>query len=285
MSVCAAVPTMKLFLALLNVGFASKLVANVPRNTSLLSQASGGGQLVNMPGLGQVYVKEEGGAKWALVMKLSKNDFCHGSSKWKDGQAFNPDKMLDDSMPAHKAYDAKHIAFHKLTGVTAIRLQTSSGSSSEVYFDGHGTPEQLITTNDVKISSAGGFNTLNYWNSWKSTFGSDRNRAPAFMRASKFVIDPKPECRTDPHNSPSGCGQSCVFCMQAGDGGGCPVARGHNDISSGIGLSAAFCGGGDASDCSSSGNWAGDRRTLVWAQLSENSGTQRIESPRSLLAP
>ena len=203
---------------------------------------------------------------WALVMKLSKNDFCHGSSRWTDGQAWNPDRMLDSSMPAHKSYDAKSIAFHKLKGVTAIRLQTSTGTS-EVHFEKSDTPEKLITTNDVKMSTAGGFNRKTYWDSWQTTFGNARDRAPAFMRANKFVADPAPECRTDPQNPPSGCGQSCVFCMQAGDGSGCPVARAHNDVSSGIGLSAAFCGGGDASDCSTSGNWAGDRSTLVWAKF------------------
>ena len=39
--------------------------------------------------------------------------------------------------------------------------------------------------------------------------------------------------------------QACVFCMQAGDGNGCPVKGGHNDISVGIGLSQSYCGGGN----------------------------------------
>ena len=257
---------MKLLTVLLNAGLAAKL-GDVAGNMSLLSAALGSVKPVDLPGVGQVLMKEEDhGDKWALVMKLSKNDFCHGSSRWTDGEAFNADKMLDDSFPNHREYDAKHIAFHKLAGVTAIRLQTQSGSS-EVYFEGSGTPEQLITTNDIKISAAGGFNSKTYWDSWQTTFGNARDRAPAFMRADKFVTDPKPECRTDPWNAPSGCGKPCLFCMQAGDGSGCPVARAHNDISSGIGLSASYCGGGDSGDCSTSSNWAGDRRTLVWAKI------------------
>lgn len=39
--------------------------------------------------------------------------------------------------------------------------------------------------------------------------------------------------------------QACVFCMQAGDGHGCPVKGGANDISVGIGLSKSYCGGGN----------------------------------------
>jgi len=39
--------------------------------------------------------------------------------------------------------------------------------------------------------------------------------------------------------------QACVFCMQVGDGHGCPVKGGHNDISVGIGLSQSYCGGGN----------------------------------------
>ncbi|CAJ1393855.1 unnamed protein product [Effrenium voratum] len=233
------------------------------------------GQVVDMPGMGQVYVMEEDGAKWALVMKLSRNDFCHGSPRWTDGQAFNPHKMLDDSLPNIQEYDAKSIAFHKLQGVTAIRLQTGTGTS-EVHFERSDTPEKLITTNDAKMSKHGGFNTWNYWNSWKSTFGSDRNGNPAFMRADKFVADPSPECRTNPEAGPLGCGQKCVFCMQAGDGSGCPVAPGAphpNDVSSGIGLSVEFCGGGRAGDCSTGGHWSGQHRTLVWAKFS---GSHRI---------
>ena len=223
--------------------------------------------MISAPGWGQLLVKEENGDSWALVMKLSKNDFCHGSSRWTDGQATNPHFLLDTSFPNHREYDAKHIAFHKLAGVTAIRLQTKFGAS-EVHFEGSGTPEQLITTNDIKISAAGGFNSKTYWDSWQTTFGDARDRAPAFMRADKFVTDPKPECRTDPWNAPSGCGKPCLFCMQAGDGPGCPVASAWNDISSGIGLSASHCGGGDSGDCSTSGNWAGDSSTLVWAKFS-----------------
>eukprot|EP00913_Durusdinium_trenchii_P007891 g7403.t1 len=102
---------------------------------------------------------------------------------------------------------------------------------------------------------------------WSKAFKNSRNLAPAFMRADKFVRDPAPECRTNPTDNPSGCGKACVFCMQAADGDACPAKSKHNDISKGIGLSQAFCGGGDRNDCSSSGSWAGDSRTLVWGHL------------------
>ena len=54
--------------------------------------------------------------------------------------------------------------------------------------------------------------------------------------------------------------------MQAGDGQGCPVKSAHNDVGIGLGLSAAFCNGGNRDDCSSSGNWVGDTRVFVWAR-------------------
>ena len=120
------------------------------------------------------------------------------------------------------------------------------------------------------------------------------------MRAGEFVRSPKPQCRLNPEAlsrlipfflsqaKPSGCGKKCVFCMQAGDGHGCPAKSKHNDISKGIGLNAHFCGGGDKrlghtlctqsvaslktvrNDCSSSGSWAGDRSTLLWGRSDMN---------------
>ena len=107
------------------------------------------------------------------------------------------------------------------------------------------TAEKLITSNDVEITAEGKFNSAAYWGRWSKAYHHSRNRAPAFMRAGEFVRSPKPQCRLNPEAKPSGCGKKCVFCMQAGDGHGCPVKSARNDISKGIGLHAAFCGGGD----------------------------------------
>eukprot|EP00435_Cladocopium_sp_Y103_P021955 s2486_g5.t1 len=224
-----------------------------------------------IPGIGKVLVKTEGDQKWVLLMKLSQNQFCQDSARWTDGQAYNADKMLDDSMPNHRQYDAKSIAFHLLDGIDAVKLQTNTvefGPAPEVHFKFPSTAENLITTNNVDIIGTGDFNTKKYWDEkWSKAYGHSRNRAPAFMRANSFVRNPAPECRTNPQDRPSGCGKTCMFCMQAGDGSGCPVRSAHNDISKGIGNSRHFCGGGDGNDCSSSGNWAGDRRTLVWGRM------------------
>mmetsp|Transcript_15504 Transcript_15504/g.18975 ORF Transcript_15504/g.18975 Transcript_15504/m.18975 type:complete len:248 (-) Transcript_15504:46-789(-) len=174
-------------------------------------------------------------------------------------------------MPNHQEYDAKSLAFHKLEGVTAIKIQTNRVSFDDavtIEFEEAGTPEQLITTNTKKIAAKDNFNKRTGWTKWMRQYGNSRQRAPAFMRAGEFVRDPAPECRTNPQAGPSGCGKACVFCMQAGDGNGCPVNAAHNDVSIGIGLSASFCGGGNRHDCSSSGNWVGDSRTLVWAKWS-----------------
>ena len=106
---------------------------------------------------------------------------------------------------------------------------------------------------------------------WKAAFGSDRNRAPVFVRAGTVVTDPAPICRSS-NFVISGCGKPCVFCMMAGDGSGCPDSGGDNDISSGIGLNSGSCGGGDGEKCSASGKWSGDNRVVVMARVQAPSG-------------
>ena len=214
---------------------------------------------------GRMILRHMGDEHWALVMKLSKNDFCYGSTRWNDGKAHNPDKMVDTTFPNIRHYDAKHIAFHKLKHVDAIKLQTNRNrgfpEAPVIEFAGKGTPETLMTKNSVKLKK------YPDWGIWRHSFGSDRNRAPAFFRAGRIVTDPKPVCRNSGFHI-SGCGKPCMFCMMAGDGWGCPTSARHNDISSGIGLNAAYCGGGGGDDCSSSGHWSGDNRVLVWARYS-----------------
>ncbi|CAK9030889.1 DUF2341 domain-containing protein [Durusdinium trenchii] len=241
------------------------------RNVSFLEMSMKETRIQNIVGVGNVLVRDDvKEGVWVLLMKLSKNEFCHNSPRWTDGKGFNEDKMLDENLPNHKEYDAKSIAFHTLNGIDTIKLQTDSAAfdeAPEVHFKHEGTAEKLITTNEIAILGTGDFNTKKYWQRWSKAFKNSRNLAPAFMRADKFVRDPAPECRTNPTDNPSGCGKACVFCMQAADGDACPAKSKHNDISKGIGLSQAFCGGGDRNDCSSSGSWAGDSRTLVWGHL------------------
>jgi hypothetical protein len=54
------------------------------------------------------------GENWQLVMKLSKNDFCYGSSRWTDGAAFNTHLLNDATYPTQGQYDAKSILFHRM---------------------------------------------------------------------------------------------------------------------------------------------------------------------------
>jgi hypothetical protein len=73
-------------------------------------------------------------------------------------------------------------------------------------------------------------------------------------------------CRTNPGNTPSGCGKPCVFCYQAADGNCCGCEANQNDVNSGIGQNAAYCGGGQGI-CSTAGVWSdASLRTLVWAR-------------------
>ena len=39
------------------------------------------------------FTKIMDGFNWQLIMKLSKNDFCYGSSRWTDGNAHNANYM------------------------------------------------------------------------------------------------------------------------------------------------------------------------------------------------
>ncbi len=192
---------------------------------------------------------------WTLVMKLAAGDFCWGSGRWTDGAAYNATDLLDASAPTR---DSKSLAFHTLDGVTELHLVTQDGDLI-ADFAGGATAENLMTTNDVP------FATYPVWSQWRDTFGPGREQAPIFMRGGQVVTDPG-GCRTNPGVTPSGCGQVCMFCYQAGDGSGCGAAT-ANDVNFGIGGHAAYCGAGNSAYCSTGGDWADpNNRTLVWAR-------------------
>ena len=196
---------------------------------------------------------------WTLVMKLSKNDFCYGSSRWTDSSPFNESYLLDPTMPNAQQYDAKSRAFYELTDVNSLRFYTSRDTSVTVSFASASSPRTLMTTNTIAFSPY-----PDYFQ-WKAAFGHDRSQAPIFMRAGQPVSG-GPNCRTN--SCPVGCGQPCMFCYQASDGAYCcPCAATMNDVNSGVGNNSAYCGGGDPADCSSAGNWADPAlRVIIWAR-------------------
>ena len=50
------------------------------------------------------FTKIMDGFNWQLIMKLSKNDFCYGSSRWTDGNAHNANYMNGNGRnPLHPA--------------------------------------------------------------------------------------------------------------------------------------------------------------------------------------
>ena len=97
------------------------------------------------------FTKIINGETWLVVMKLSKNDFCYGSQRWTDGHSYNPEKLSDDSMPAQNEYDAKSSEFHTIQ-TSALKFVTARKKEVTVHFVSAGTPEKLITTNDVKFA-------------------------------------------------------------------------------------------------------------------------------------
>ena len=198
------------------------------------------------------------------MMKLSKNEFCYSSTRWTDGVAYNADRLLDATVPNHVEYDAKAAAFSTLVTDT-IKLQvyggTNNGGTITLPFSSAATVQNLMTTNDVPFQS--GF--YPDWHTWYALYSTGRQYSPVFVRAGVTMLSGSP-CRTS--GGISGCGEPCMFCMNAGDGSyTCGVAARSNDVNAGIGNNADYCGGGNSADCSSSGNWAGDRRTLVWAKV------------------
>jgi len=200
------------------------------------------------------------GGGWTLVMKLSANQFCYGSGHWTSLQPMNEDHTLQPVMPNARQYDAKSRAFYMMTDTSELRFETSRGRNVTVSFAADSAPRTLMTTNDV------GFAQYPDYAEWTAAFGHDRAQAPIFMRAGQPVTQGN-VCRTNPANTPSGCGQRCTFCYQAGDGGGCPTAASANDVNSGVGQNAAYCGGGSADRCSAAGQWSDmNLRTNIWAR-------------------
>jgi hypothetical protein len=131
-------------------------------------------------------------------------------------------------------------------------------------FASQSSPQTLMTTNSIAPKA------YPTWANWLTAFGTDRHNNPMFVRAGTPVTNPTNPCRTAALSYFAGCGKPCTFCMMAADGSGCGTGSiGANDVSTGLGLNGAFCGGGNTATCSTGGNWNGGvyPRILVWAKL------------------
>jgi hypothetical protein len=211
------------------------------------------------PGCGSVFYKQVGEHMWALVMKLSKNEFCYNSERWTDGLELEPYRMLDPSFPKHKEYDAKSLAFHRLAGVTQIIVESSKGAIAPTIFQFASTPEKLITANTVPLGA------YPDWASWNAVFGSAANTAPMFVRGGMPVLHPAPPCRTMGVEI-KGCGQPCTFCFFASKGAECPAAGQGDDQATGLGNNKESCDA-DPEACSAATLNSGPNQVLVWAKV------------------
>lgn len=210
---------------------------------------------------------------FALIAKFSKNNFCYYSGNWNRNE-YNQGQSKNKNMPSHRQYDTLNEAYGRMavsnlyfTGHRNYDLK----KASHIGFASKAAPRKLMTSQGIKIT------TYPNWNKWQLHFGGGRQSGPQFMRDAKWELASKPykdgasqRCRSQGQGStrnPSGCGKKCVFCFQSGDGNCCNAGCGHrhNDVSFGLGLSSSYCGGGDGSDCSASGNWADNaNKVIVW---------------------
>eukprot|EP00929_Paragymnodinium_shiwhaense_P033988 TRINITY_DN18550_c0_g3_i1.p1 TRINITY_DN18550_c0_g3~~TRINITY_DN18550_c0_g3_i1.p1 ORF type:complete len:1013 (-),score=242.46 TRINITY_DN18550_c0_g3_i1:396-3434(-) len=230
----------------------------VPVETGVYSHAAGSRLCDNCS---DVLYKRVGTDMWALLMKLSKNDFCYHSEKWTDGIPFNAERVLDTSFPKPREYDAKSIAFHRLNGVSELVIESARSALAVARFEQASTPEVLITTNSVP------FVDYPEWAAWNTALGSQANNAPMFVRAGKPLPSPPPICRLSNVNI-NGCGQPCMFCFVASEGVACPSAGVGDDRSTGLGNSAEGCHT-DKDSCSVSTPNSGDNQVLVWGKVPE----------------
>ena len=198
------------------------------------------------------------GGGWTLLMKLVGSSFCFASANWTSLFGFNEAATLDASVPAAGSSDAKSRAFYLMPDVTSLRFLTTHGQVT-VSFLSPASAMTLMTTNTVPFAAYPDYTA------WRAAFTQDRCQAPIFMRAGIALTNGN-TCRSNPQNTPSGCGQLCTFCFQASDGCCCGCNATANDVSAGVGLNSTYCGAG-LGNCSSAGTWSDpSQRTLVWGR-------------------
>jgi len=218
----------------------------------------------------QAYCDMSSGSGWTLIMKMGGNAMCWGSGIWTSGTAYNPTALLDASFPS--GYDAKSQLFDGMSDVGKLKFVNTLGSTT-VSFASNASPRTLMTSTTVP------FSPYPDYNSWRAVFSQDRANSPIFMRGGSpdtgnYGTFSCP--RTNPFATPRGCGQVCMFCFQASDDSSnnyaqapssCNTGGCCNDVSSGLGLSSAYCGGGDGSSCSWRGSWSAQGQPVaVYAQ-------------------
>jgi len=217
----------------------------------------------------QTYCDMTGGG-WTLFMKMGGATMCYTSTRWFDGQSYNPNSLIDTTYAS--GTDAKSALFDSMNDVQTIKLVNSRGSVS-VSFVSASSPRQLMTSTAIPFSQYPDYTA------WRAVFSQDRSSAPIFIRGGQadtgnYASFACP--RTNANAGPIGCGQTCMFCFNAADhngiGGGdgalnsCNVAVGGNDVSSGIGLMSGTVCGGDQPSCSYQGRWSSLATAVnVWA--------------------
>jgi hypothetical protein len=202
-------------------------------------------------GAKEVYCDMTNGG-WMLVMRgLGAENIPYGDARWTASDEIDAHNLLTPEFGTF----AKSAAFASYDSATRVLLVAGGFSganadgkfrSFEFDFDSPAnTPQNLMFTTSSAVS----------WNSsyqvWRSTFGQDRSSQPMFQRGGSSANQTVGLDRA----VGGGCGKPLMFGFQAGGG---------DDVNSGLGTNAAYCGG-NANRGFAGGNWMGNHGSVqIW---------------------
>lgn len=179
----------------------------------------------------QLYCDMRGGG-WMLVMRGTADDPFYGDTRW---QSSGDNEAADLSTGAFGAF-AKSAAFASYASASRLLLVAGgfNGRGADgvyrwfefTFGDAAATPQNLMFTSQHRMSWNGSYSL------WRQTFGQDRTQSPMFQRGGSSANQDVGADRVV-----QGCGQPMMFGFQASDG---------NDVNSGVGPNADYCGRGYA---------------------------------------
>ena len=192
-----------------------------------------------------MYAVSDSITTWLLLLgsPASDHSWCTQNPAWTTGAAAAAANAATNliSFPQSLGSPSMHPFFFSLSAFSHIRVAVvTAGARGSVInldfsFTGVNTAQNLMTTSQNYIYSGPTFSQ------WVAVFGIDRTGNPVFQRNG----DSTNSSLSSPR-SLQGCGQPIIFGWQANNG--------PDDVSSGLGASSTFCGGGYSCGFAS-GDW------------------------------